>query len=358
MLPEIAHRGQRYGSLSAAASPSDARRAALLIGCLIAIGALLWALAVSSFMGNKALLALAALATLFGLRHAMDADHIAAIDNITRRLMDSGRRQITVGLMFSLGHSTVVIALALLVIFSVQQVRASLSHLMTFGGIFGGAISALLLLLVGGANLIALWKSIGRDRASTGSKVDRVSGNFTSGGIYSKLLGRILWLVNSNWKIYGIGFLFGLGFDTASEIAILIISGAAASRGMPLWHCLLFPLLFTSGMTLVDTLDNILILSAYKWALTTPRGTRYYNAAMTLTTILMALGIAVIEGLGLFLPSNAGAQHGVIASWVTVLDDHFASIGAVFVIATGTIWLGLWLLYRLRTVSSSQYPVG
>ena len=358
MLPEIAHRGQRRGGLSAAASPSDARRAALLIGCLIAIGALLWALAVSAFMGNKALLMLAALATVFGLRHALDADHIAAIDNITRRLLDSGRRQITVGLMFSLGHSTVVIALALLVIFSVQQVRASLSHLMTFGGIFGGAVSALLLLLVGGANLIALWKSIERYRANTGRNVNAESGALATGGIYTRLLARILSLVNSNWKIYGIGFLFGLGFDTASEIAVLVMSGVAASRGMPLWHCLLFPLLFTSGMTLVDTLDNILILSAYKWALTTPRGTRYYNAAMTLTTTLMALGIAVIEGFGLLLPSNAEAQHGGIASWVTVLNDHFASIGAVFVMATGAIWLGLWLLYRLRTVSSSQYPIG
>ena len=358
MLPEIAHRGQRCGGLSAATSPSDARRAALLIGCLIAIGALLWALAVSVFMGNKALLMLAVLATVFGLRHALDADHIAAIDNITRRLLDSSRRQITVGLMFSLGHSTVVIALALLVIFSVQQVRASLSHLMTFGGIFGGAVSALLLLLVGGANLIALWKSIGRDRANTGRNVNAESGALATGGIYTKLLARILSLVNSNWKIYGIGFLFGLGFDTASEIAVLVMSGAAASRGMPLWHCLLFPLLFTSGMTLVDTLDNILILSAYKWALTTPRGTRYYNAAMTLTTTLMALGIAMIEGFGLLLPLNAGARHGGIASWVTVLNDHFASIGAVFVVATGGIWLGLWLLYRLRTVSSSQYPIG
>ncbi|MGC8559462.1 MAG: HoxN/HupN/NixA family nickel/cobalt transporter [Phycisphaerae bacterium] len=343
--------------MSPAASPSDARRAAFLIGCLVAVGILLWALAVSAFMGNKALLALATLATVFGLRHALDADHIAAIDNITRRLMDGGRRQITVGLMFSLGHSTVVIALALLVIFSVQQVRASLSHLMSFGGIFGGAVSALLLLLVGGANLFALWKSIGRARSNTGSEVNAESGALATGGIYTKLLGRVLSLVNSNWKIYGIGFLFGLGFDTASEISILVMSGAAASRGMPLWHCLLFPLLFTSGMTLVDTLDNILILSAYKWALTTPRGTRYYNAAMTLTTIFMALGIAVIEGFGLLLPSNAGARHGVIASWVTVLNDHFASIGAVFVMATGAIWLGLWLLYRMRTASSLRYPI-
>ena len=325
-------------------------RATALVSSLLLMSAFLWALSFLAFDGNRSLLALASLAFVFGLRHAMDADHIAAIDSITRRLLYDGRQRISVGLMFSLGHSTVVMGLSLLLILSVQQVRASLGHLMTFGGIFGGAVSALLLLVVGAANLTALWRSIRNNREDIGDGVGVNSLSSASGGFFTRLLGRVLNLVDSNWKIYGIGFLFGLGFDTASEIAILVISAGAASRGMPLWHCLLFPLLFTSGMTLIDTVDNLLILSACKWALTTPRGTRYYNAAMTLTTVCMALGIAVIEAWGLFLPTHGGSTAGGIVSWITILNNHFAAIGATFVAATAIIWLSLWLLYRLRAI--------
>ena len=343
---------QRVARVSAG-SGNITYRAATLLLLLILIGSGLWVLTVFAFCGNGALLALASLAFVFGLRHAMDADHIAAIDSITRRLLYEGRQRISVGLIFSLGHSTVVIALSLLLILCVRQVRTSLTHLMTFGGIFGGAVSALLLLVMGGANLAALWKSICSSRENTDHPVAANTGLSAGAGFFTLLLlGRVLGLIDSNWKIYGIGFLFGLGFDTASEIAILVISAGAASRGMPLWHCLLFPLLFTSGMTLIDTLDNILILSACKWALATPRGTRYYNAAMTLTTVFMALGIAVIEAWGLFLPTGSGAvQHGAIITWVTILNTHFAVIGAIFVAATAGIWLSLWLLYRLRSLS-------
>ena len=330
-------------------------RATALVSSLLLISLLLWALTLGVFAGNRSLLALAALAFVFGLRHAMDADHIAAIDSITRRLLYDGRQRIGVGLLFSLGHSTVVMGLSLLLILSVQQVRASLSNLMTFGGIFGGAVSALLLLVVGAANLIALWKSIRNNRENLAHNVSTHNLPPASGGFFTLILGRVLRLVDSNWKIYGIGFLFGLGFDTASEIAILVISAGAASRGMPLWHCLLFPLLFTAGMTLIDTVDNILILSACKWALATPRGTRYYNAAMTLTTVLMALGIAVIEGWGLFLPARSGSTGGGgIISWVTIVNNHFAALGAAFVVATALIWLSLWLLYNLRAISTPQ----
>ena len=339
---------QRGGRM--ATHSGDVRfRASALMSFLLLIGLFLWALSFLAFAGNRSVLALASLAFVFGLRHAMDADHIAAIDSITRRLLCEGRQRVSVGLMFSLGHSTVVMGLSLLLILSVQQVRASLSHLMTFGGIFGGVVSALLLVVVGAANLAALWKSIRNNRENVGDGVSTDSLPSASGGFFTLLLGRVLRLVDCNWKIYGIGFLFGLGFDTASEIAILVISAGAASRGMPLWHCLLFPLLFTSGMTLIDTLDNILILSACKWALATPRGTRYYNAAMTLTTVFMAMGIAVIEAWGLFLPTGTNAtQGGEIISWVTILNNHFAAIGATFVAVTAIIWLSLWLLYRLR----------
>jgi high-affinity nickel-transport protein len=333
------------------------RNAVTLMTLLSCIAMFLWVLTLLAFTGNRSLLALAGLAFVFGLRHAMDADHIAAIDSITRRLLYEGRQRVSVGLMFSLGHSTVVVGLSLLLILSVHQVRASLSHLMTFGGIFGGAVSALLLLGVGAANLMALWRSI-RTAPPQGTGDAMPSNNLgpVAGGFFTLFAGRIFKLVDSNWKIYGIGFLFGLGFDTASEIAILVISAGAASRGMPLWHCLLFPLLFTAGMTLIDTVDNILILSACKWALTTPRGTRYYNVAMTLTTVLMAMGIAAIESWGLFLPAHGGAAGGIV-SWVTILNNHFAAIGAVFVGATALLWMSLWFMYRMRAEVVASQPL-
>lgn len=341
---------QRVGRLRTRAD-SVTYRAASLLSLLILIATGLWIATIFSFRGNEALLALASLAFVFGLRHAMDADHIAAIDSITRRLLYDGSPRISVGLMFSLGHSTVVVGLSLLLIVSVQQVQESLKHLMTFGEIFGGAVSAILLLAVGAANSLALWKSLRNHRENGDSATPATKSLSIGGGFLTALPGRVLCVVNSNWKIYGVGFLFGLGFDTASEIAILVISAGAASRGMPLWHCLLFPLLFTSGMTLIDTLDNILILSACTWALATPRGTRYYNAAMTLTTVFMALGIAVIEGWGLFLPAGSGhAQKDAIITWVILLNTHFAAIGAIFIAVTASIWLTMWLLYRLRSV--------
>jgi high-affinity nickel-transport protein len=335
------------------------QRAIALLSSLLLMGLFLWTLSVLILADNQSLLALAILAFAFGLRHAMDADHIAAIDSITRRLLSEGRQSVSVGFMFSLGHSTVVMVLSLLLILSVQQVRSALSHLMAFGGIFGGIVSALLLSMVGAANLVALWRSIGANRRKVGDPGSDHPLPAAYGGFFTLLLGRALRLVDRGWKIYGIGFLFGLGFDTASEIAILVISASAASRGMPLWHCLLFPLLFTSGMTLLDTVDNILILSACRWALTTPRGTRYYNAAMTLTTVLMALGIAAIEAWGLLLPAGGHTVRGQgMDSWVTIINQHFAATGTTFVVATGIIWLSLWLVYRVRTIPAHQRTTG
>jgi high-affinity nickel-transport protein len=303
----------------------------------------LWVLVALVFHNHPALLALAATAYVFGLRHALDADHIAAIDGVTRRLLTAGKKRISVGLMFSLGHSTVVVGLSLLLILSVNRVSHSLSGLLKFGTVFGGVVSAALLLAVGGANFWGLyhsWTQHKERRDWKNAQDVHDAQTVVSGGLLTPLLGPVLKLVDTNWKMFVVGFLFGLGFDTASEVAILIISAGTASQGMPFWYCLLFPLLFAAGMSLVDSLDNILILSACNWALTTPRGARYYNAAMTLTTIVMAIGIGLIEIWGMFSPQTQ--------SWVAIINNHFVLVGAGFVVLTAAVWLGSWLVYRLR----------
>ncbi len=323
----------------------EVKAAGLWLLALLTLWSLgLWVVVGLVFYKHAALVALAATAYVFGLRHALDADHIAAIDGVTRRLLSAGKKRVSVGLMFSLGHSTVVVGLSLLLIVSVSRVSHSLSGLLKFGTVFGGVVSAALLLAVGGANFWGLYHSwrqakMWRDGEQTGNN-QQVETNL-SGGLLTPLLGPVLKLVDNNWKMFTVGFLFGLGFDTASEVAILIISAGTASQGMPFWYCLLFPLLFAAGMSLVDSLDNILILSACNWALTTPRGARYYNAAMTLTTIVMAMGIGIIEIWGILSPRTG--------SWVAIINSHFVFVGAGFVLLTATVWLGSWLVYRLRT---------
>ncbi|NNM87780.1 MAG: HoxN/HupN/NixA family nickel/cobalt transporter [Phycisphaerae bacterium] len=314
-----------------------------LLAMLLLLSLGLWVVVVLVFHNRPALLALAATAYVFGLRHALDADHIAAIDGVTRRLLAAEKKRVSVGLIFSLGHSTVVVGLSLLLIVSVNRVSHSLSGLLQFGTVFGGVVSASLLLALGGANFWGLYHSRRqrkerRDWENSKASHDAQTG--VSGGLLTPLLGPVLKLVDTNWKMFVVGFLFGLGFDTASEVVILVISAGTASQGMPFWYCLLFPLLFAAGMTLVDFLDNILILSACNWALTTPRGARYYNAAMTLTTIVMAIGIGIVEIWGILSPQ--------IGSWVAIINSHFVFVGAGFVVITATVWLGSWLVYRLR----------
>ncbi len=308
----------------------------------------LWVVVALVFHNHPALLALAATAYVFGLRHALDADHIAAIDGVTRRLLAAGKNRISVGLMFSLGHSTVVVGLSLLLIISVNRVSHSLSGLLKFGTVFGGVVSAALLLAVGGANFWGLYHSWRQEKIRRTDRLAPESQDVITsgpGGLFTKLFGPVLKLVDTNWKMFLVGFLFGLGFDTASEIAILVISAGTASQGIPFWYCLLFPLLFAAGMALVDSLDNLLILSACTWALTTPRGARYYNAAMTMTTIVMATGIGIIEIWGILSPRTG--------SWIAIINSHFVFVGVGFVLITATLWLGLWLVYRLRAKAIS-----
>ena len=263
---------------------------------------LLWAVAVAVFHDYPLLLGTSLLAYSFGLRHAVDADHIAAIDNVTRKLMQQGQRPVGVGLFFSLGHSTIVFGLSAAVAITAVAIKDKFDALENWGNIVGTLVSACFLLTIAVMNVLIL--------ASIVSTFRRVK----AGGVYSDedlhillakrgFFGRIFQglfkLVDHSWQMYPVGFLFGLGFDTATEVGLLGISAAAASKGLPIWSIMVFPALFTAGMALIDTTDSILMLGAYGWAFMKPMRKLFYNITITSVSVLVAIVVGSLETLGL-----------------------------------------------------------
>jgi high-affinity nickel-transport protein len=232
---------------------------------LFIFNAVAWLWATFAFHSYPLLLGAAALAYSFGLRHAFDADHIAAIDNVTRKLMQEGRRQVGVGLFFSLGHSTIVVALTIAIAITATALQNRFDAFKSFGGVAGTLVSALFLFAMAIANiiiLISVWRTF---------QTVRKGGRFVEGdldlllanrGLLGRLFRRFFRLIERSWQMYPLGLLFGLGFDTATEVGLLGISASQASQGLSIWSILVFPALFTAGMTLIDTTDSILMLGA------------------------------------------------------------------------------------------------
>ena len=275
-------------------------RARLLLVSLAAVNALAWLLVWSASNCHQHALLIAAgfTAYLFGLRHAVDADHIAAIDNTTRRLMRQDKRPIGVGLFFSLGHSTVVVLLCVALALSTAYVQRHLPAWRDTGSVIGTLISAIFLYLIGAINLYALWELVQSYRNSRNGQKSESAGNFDpliGGGLIARLLRPLLRLIDHSWQMYFVGFLFGLGFDTASEVGILALSAKSGQSGLPFWTIMLLPLLFTAGMCLIDTIDGILMLGAYGWAFVQPQRKLLYNAGVTLLSIATALIVGTVE---------------------------------------------------------------
>ncbi len=300
-------------------------RITALGAALAAFNLLCWLWAWLQFRHQTALLSSALLAYGFGLRHAVDADHIAAIDNATRKLVQEGQRPLGVGLFFSLGHSSVVVLLSVALALSTTAVERHFSGLREFGGIAGTVISGVVLLALGAINLALLpdlWRrftSGGEDRGPAPGPIGRI-------------LTRAFALIGRSWHLYPLGFLFGLGFDTATEIGVLGVSAANASHGMSLWGILVFPALFSAGMALLDTADGVLMLGAYGWAFIEPRRKLYYNFCITLLSAVAALLVGAVEILDLTGVTDMSAQFGLVG---------FALVGLF-----GAGWLGSMLLYR------------
>jgi nickel/cobalt transporter (NiCoT) family protein len=327
---------------------STVRRIAGVYAFLAAlnVGAWLWALI--AFHRYPVLLGTAFLAYSFGLRHAVDADHIAAIDNVTRKLMQQGQRPAGVGLMFSLGHSTVVIVGSIAIAVAALKLQ-SLALVKSVGAVAGTLVSSFFLLAIAAVNIVIL-RSVFRTFQSVRRGEPYVEEDLNlllaSRGFLSRIFRRIFSLVNKSWHMYPLGLLFGLGFDTATEIGLLGISAAEASRGLPILSILVFPALFAAGMSLIDTTDNVLMLGAYGWAYVKPIRKLYYNMTITFVSVVVALIVGGVEALGL-IGGQAGMQ-GSFWDFVARLNDNFGMLGYCIIAIFALSWIASIAFYRLQ----------
>lgn len=310
------------------------------------LGAWLWAFV--AFHAQPLLLGTGLLAWGFGLRHAVDADHIAAIDNVTRKLMQDGQRPTTVGFFFALGHSTVVILVAAAVAATAAALQSRFEAWKAIGGIVSTSVSALFLFLIAAINIIILrgvWITFDRVRRG-GAYVDEDFNVLLNGrGLLSRLFRPLFRFVSNPLWMLPLGFLFGLGFDTATEVSLLGISASQASQGLSIWIVLVFPVLFAAGMSLVDTTDGILMLGAYEWAFVRPIRKLYYNLTITLVSVIVALLIGGIEALGLL--GDQLKLKGVFWDTIGTLNDNFNNLGFVIIGVFIAAWLISYLVYRI-----------
>ncbi len=317
------------------------------------IGAWIWAF--TAFSHSPALLGTAFLAYLFGLRHAVDADHIAAIDNVVRKLMQSGRRPISVGFFFSLGHSTIVLLASAALAAAIGLSQDRLEGLKNIGGILGTAISSFFLIGIGLANLFVLkgiWRAFRREQRGESTNAEELDGLLWDRGFLSRIFKPFLNSVSQSRHMYLVGFLFGLGFDTATEIGLLGIAASQAAKGMSFGATMVFPVLFTAGMSLVDTSDSVLMTGVYGWAFINPLRKLWYNLTLTSLSVLVALLIGSIEGLGLIadkLNLHRGA-FGVIES----LNDDLTNFGFVVVGVFVVGWLLSVCIYRMQDFEKTE----
>ena len=303
-------------------------RLILLYAALLLGNAAAWGWAFALFGGNTALMGTALLAYALGLRHAVDADHIAAIDNTTRKLVQEGKRPLGVCLFFSLGHSTVVVlASAAIALASLKLGRLVWLH--EIGANIGTAVSASFLFLIAAANILTLLGILRAMRGATDLPT-------LPGGVLGRLLKPVMRLVSKSWHLYPLGFLFGLGFDTASEVGLLGISASQASHAVPFWSIMVFPALFTAGMSLIDTTDGVLMTGAYGWALLRPARKLVYNLTVTLFSILVALVIGALEAANLL--AGRLALDGPAWRFIAGLNSHFGALGVATILGLTGCW--------------------
>jgi len=328
---------------------------ALLIGANA--GAWIWALI--AFHHYPVLLGTALLAYTFGLRHAVDADHIAAIDNVTRKLMQEGKRPVSVGFFFSLGHSTIVFGLSVVIALTSVAIKDRFSSIEAIGGIIGTAVSAFFLLAIALANLI-IFISIGRTFLHVkrgGRFVDEdLNLILARRGFFGRIFRNLFRLIEHGWQMYPVGFLFGLGFDTATEVGLLGISATQANRGLPVWSILVFPTLFAAGMALIDSTENILMLRAYGWAFVKPVRKLYYNLTITLVSVLMALLVGGIQVLGLI--GTHFRVQGAVWDMIAALNNHFGVIGFAIIGVFVVTWAASIFIYRLNRYDEIEVNAG
>src|SRR5208337_1119972 len=285
-----------------------------------------------------------------------DADHIAAIDNVTRKLMQEGKRPVGIGFMFSLGHSTVVVLGSAAIAATALALQHRMDGARVVGGVIGTLVSALFLFGIAAVNIVVL-TSIYRAFVRVRNGAPYVDEDFdmllASRGFLSRLFRPMFAMIRRSWHMYPLGVLFGLGFDTATEIGLLGISAAEASKGLPLWSIMAFPALFAAGMSLIDTTDNILMLGAYGWAFIKPVRKLYYNMTITFVSVVVALVVGGIEALGLL----AGQFHwnGLFWNAVLKLNGNFGALGYFIIGIFVLSWVLSIAIYKWRRFDELEF---
>ncbi|MGA7178413.1 MAG: HoxN/HupN/NixA family nickel/cobalt transporter [Thiobacillaceae bacterium] len=321
------------------------------VGGIYGVIALLHLLGCSLFfhysMHYPALIGLGFAAYMFGLRHAFDADHIAAVDDTVRYLLQKGQKPLGIGFFFSLGHSTVVLVLALTIIFAATSVKQELPELQQLGGVIGASVSGIFLWLIGILNLLLLLDmlKIWRKAKSGQHSHAHLDELLLQRGLLNRLFGgRLQKMVQHSWQMYPLGLLFGMGFDTASEIGLLAMTAGAASGNLPMGAVLSLPILFAAGMSLMDSTDGILMLKAYSWAFVNPLRKIFYNLTTTCLSIAVALVIGSIELLQVFI--DLMHLNGPFYDYVVGFD--FGMLGYVIVAIFLLVWGGSAALWKYK----------
>ena len=318
-----------------------------------------WGLFLYYSARHPALVGLGFVAYMFGLRHAFDADHIAAVDDTVRYMLQKGKRPLGIGFFFSLGHSTIVFALAVGIIFAATAIKQGLPELRNLGGIIGASVSGTFLWVIGILNLFVLldilkvWR-----QAKTGKHThEHLEELLAQRGFINRLFGgRLQKVINHSWQMYPLGVLFGLGFDTASEVGLLAMTAGASAGDLPAAAVLSLPILFAAGMSAMDTTDGVLMAKAYNWAFVNPLRKIFYNITITSLSIAVALVIGTVELLQVFI--GILDLHGRFFDLVAGLDFGvlgYAIVG-IFLVAWG-VSVVVWKFGRIEERYGSSYTL-
>jgi nickel/cobalt transporter (NiCoT) family protein len=292
-------------------------------------------------------------AYVLGMRHAFDADHIAAIDNTTRKLMSDGKRPLSVGFWFSLGHSSIVFGLCVLLSLGVRalagQVEDGASTLQTTTGLIGTAVSGVFLLAIGIVNLVVLRGIVQVFRKMRSGEFDEaeLEDHLNNRGLLNRLLGPVIRAVTRGWHMYPVGLLFGLGFDTATEVGLLVLAGGAAAFSLPWYAILTLPVLFAAGMSLLDTIDGCFMNFAYGWAFSKPVRKVYYNITITGLSVAVALIIGGVEIVSI-VTEKLGIASGPLAAIGGLDLNHVGYAIVLLFVVTWLVALAVWRYGRIE----------
>jgi len=308
-----------------------------------------WSGALLLFQQYPLLLGTALLSFGLGLRHAVDADHIAAIDNVTRKLIQTGQTPIGVGFFFALGHSTIVLLACIAVAWTSAQLATRFEGFKEIGSLIGTLVSAFFLFIIATLNALILWSTykVWRRYKKTGHYTEESADLFgPSTGLLGRLIKPVFRLISRGWHMYPLGFLFGLGFDTATEIALLGIAATHSTAGLSPWAIMVFPLLFCAGMTLVDTLNGHLMIGAYGWAQAQPERKILYNLTITTISVITAVVIGLIQVVS--LAGDKLQLQGVFVETAESISEHFSVIGYGIILLCLLTWMTSFLLSRTK----------